>query len=69
MQITKSIEVTLKDKTIIDVMLFIETADGNYSYEYDDAGLNEQQMCEAESIIESNCDAWVDLILSGEDVD
>lgn len=73
MQLNKSIEIALKDKTIIDVSLCIETTDAleadDFTYEYDDAGLSEQQLNELENIIESNCDAWIELALSGEDLD
>jgi hypothetical protein len=73
MQINKSVEVSLPDKTIIDVSLCIETTNSqeadDFSYEYDDAGLTELQLCVLEDIIESNCDAWIELALSGEDLD
>lgn len=72
MQINKNIEISLKDESIIDVSLCIETSDrltaDDFSYEYDDAGLSEQQLCELEDIIELNCDAWVELTLYGEDL-
>jgi hypothetical protein len=72
MQINKNIEISLKDENIIDVSLCIETSDlltaDDFSYEYDDSGLGEQQLCEIEDIIESNCDAWIELALSGEEL-
>lgn len=72
MQINKNIEISLKDENIIDVSLCIETSDkhtaDDFSYEYDDAGLSEQQLCEIEDIIESNCDAWIELVLAGEEL-
>jgi len=75
MTFDKYFAIKLKDDTLVYVSLSIQginmqsVDDSDFTYEFDDAGLSEQQICEAEEYINANINYWVELIIAGEDIE
>ena len=75
MTFDKYFAIKLKDDTQVYVSLTIQGInmqsidDSDFAYEFDDAGLSEQQICEAEEYINANINNWVELTIAGEDIE
>jgi hypothetical protein len=65
-----TIELTNGTEVDVEVHVDVEVCEINeHSYVFDDAGLTDEQICEAEDIINKNIEEWAEALLMGEDDD
>lgn len=72
MRLSKLYTIELTDSTSVDVEVNVDVDDkfcenNEHSYMFDDAGLTDEQICEAESIVDNSIEEWAEAILLGED--
>jgi hypothetical protein len=72
MRLSKLYTIELTDGTSVDVEVNVDVDDkfcenNEHSYMFDDAGLTDEQICEAESIVDNSIEEWAEAMLLGED--
>lgn len=74
MRHSKLYTIELTNGTEVDVEVHVDAdvkfcENNEHSYVFDDAGLTDEQICEAEDIINDNIEEWAEALMLGEDDD